>query len=113
LPLGGPETQSLRLRNFYPGDLALYSDFEHPKGWERSAVRQFIEKQFKKLSAIQPVIGRDPLISASNHAAFFMQLWGQTAPLSHAVPDKILTLTPMRISIDSHYCLFTTQPAMT
>lgn len=77
LPLGGPETQSLQLRDFYPGDLALYSDFEHPKGWGRSAVRQFIEKQFKKHPAIQPIIRRDPLIFTSNHAAFFAPTWGR------------------------------------
>jgi hypothetical protein len=77
LPLGGPETRSLPLRDFYPGDLALYSDFEHPRGWDRSAVRQFVERQFKKHPAIQPIIRRDPLIFTSNHAAFFTPDWGR------------------------------------
>ena len=71
LPLGGPEARVLMLRDFYPGDLALYGDFEHPRGWNRSAVRQFVEKLFKKHPAIQPIIRRDPLIFTSNHAAFF------------------------------------------
>jgi Radical SAM superfamily len=71
LPLEGSEFQNLRRRTFYPADLALYSDFAHPKGWDRSAVRRFIEKQFKKHPAIQPIIRRDPPIFTSNHAAFF------------------------------------------
>jgi len=71
LPLGGPDACDLALRDFYPGDLALYSGFEHPKGWDRGTVRQFIEKQFKKHPAVQAIIRRDPPIFTSNHAAFF------------------------------------------
>ncbi len=71
LPLAGPQAGELRLRPFYPGDLALYSDFEHPRSWDRSTARRFVEKQFKKHPAMQPIIRRDPLIFTSNHAAFF------------------------------------------
>ncbi len=71
LPLGGPAARDLKLRSFYPGDLALYSDFEHPRGWNRRTVRQFIEKQFKRHPAIQPIIRRDPPVFTSNHAPFF------------------------------------------
>jgi Radical SAM superfamily len=71
LPLGGPEARELELRAFYPGDLALYSDFVHPRGWDRGVVRQFIEKRFRKHPAIQPILRRDPHIFTSNHAAFF------------------------------------------
>jgi hypothetical protein len=70
LPVDSPQTGDLRLRDFYPGDLALYSDFIHPKGWNRADVRLFIEKKFKKHPKIQPIIRRDPLIFTSNHAAF-------------------------------------------
>ncbi len=70
LPVAGPQAQDLKLRDFYPGDLALYSDFVHPKGWDRATVRRFVEKKFKKHPRIQPIVRRDPLIFTSNHAAF-------------------------------------------
>lgn len=71
LPIGSNEIAQLKHREFYSGDLQLYSDFEHPHGWNRPAVRKFIEKRFKKHAAIQPIIRRDPPIFTSNHAAFF------------------------------------------
>jgi hypothetical protein len=70
LPVASPQAQGLTLRPFYQGDLALYTDFVHPKGWHRVQVRQFVDKQFKKHPLIQPIIRRDPLIFTSNHAAF-------------------------------------------
>jgi hypothetical protein len=76
LPLGGPEARELTLRGFYDGDLALYSGFDHPLGWDRGAVRQFIEKQFKRHPAIQTIIRRDPPLFTSNHAAFFTPAQG-------------------------------------
>jgi hypothetical protein len=74
LPIGSSETEGLKLRPFYNGDLQLYSDFEHPLNWNRPAVRQFVEKRFKKHPAIQPIIRRDPPIFTSNHAAFLSRL---------------------------------------
>jgi radical SAM superfamily enzyme YgiQ (UPF0313 family) len=71
LPINGPETDHLDLKNFYEGDLALYRDFTHPSGWHRKAIRHFIAKTFKKHSRIQPIIRRDPPIFTSNHAPFF------------------------------------------
>ncbi|MFZ1984134.1 MAG: radical SAM protein, partial [Desulfatitalea sp.] len=73
LPLGSPDAKELRLRNFYEGDLALYQDFKHPAGWNRSAVRRFVERTFKKHPAVQPIVRRDPPIFTSNHAAFFIR----------------------------------------
>jgi radical SAM superfamily enzyme YgiQ (UPF0313 family) len=70
LPVGSHQADDLELRDFYPGDLALYSDFIHPKGWNRAKVRRFLEKKFKKHPQIQPIIRRDPPIFTSNHAAF-------------------------------------------
>jgi radical SAM superfamily enzyme YgiQ (UPF0313 family) len=70
LPVGSHQADDLELRDFYPGDLALYSDFTHPKGWNRSKVRRFVEKKFKKHPLIQPIIRRDPPIFTSNHAPF-------------------------------------------
>jgi hypothetical protein len=70
LPVGSHQADDLELRDFYPGDLALYSDFIHPKGWNRARVRRFLEKKFKKDPQIQPILRRDPPIFTSNHAAF-------------------------------------------
>lgn len=71
LPLASPDAKGLVLRDFYEGDLALYRDFEHPAGWGRAAVRQFLEKQFKKHPEIQEILRCDPPAFTSNHAAFF------------------------------------------
>jgi hypothetical protein len=71
LPQDGRVFPDLKRRAFYPADLALYSDFAHPGGWDRGSVRRFVEKQFKKHPSIQPIIRRDPPIFTSNHAAFF------------------------------------------
>lgn len=71
LPTGSAHMEALNPRQFYTGDLCLYSDFEHPLGWHRSAVRQFVERRFKKHPHIQPIVRRDPPIFTSNHAAFF------------------------------------------
>jgi hypothetical protein len=71
LPVQSPEAESLTLRSFYEGDMALYTDFIHPLGWTRSNVRRFVEKEFKRHPAIRPIVLRDPPIFTSNHAAFF------------------------------------------
>ena len=71
LPVGGAYNGGLSIRQFYTGDLQLYSDFDHPLNWNRPAVRRFIDKTFKKHPDIQPIIRRDPPIFTSNHAAFF------------------------------------------
>ncbi len=71
LPVYGPDTESLETRIFYEGDLSLYVDFEHPRGWNRKRVRQFLDKEFKRHRAIAPILRRDPPVFTSNHAAFF------------------------------------------
>jgi hypothetical protein len=73
LPTGSAGMDTLNRRRFYTGDLCLYSDFDHPLGWHRSAVRQFVERRFKKHPRIRPIIRRDPPIFTSNHATFFCQ----------------------------------------
>lgn len=79
LPLGSPDAQGLALHDFYEGDLALYSDFRHPKGWGRSEVRRFVEREFRKHPAIQPIVRRDPPVFTSNHAPFFLRQRGHGA----------------------------------
>ena len=56
LPVYGPDTMKLETKMFYEGDLSLYVDFEHPKGWDRKQVRQFLDKEFKR----HPAIASDP-----------------------------------------------------
>jgi len=72
LPVLSPEAQNLATTNFYEGDLSLYKDFEHPLGWQRSCVRKFLEKTFKKHPAIKEIIRRTPDYFTSNHAPFFV-----------------------------------------
>ncbi len=71
LPVDSDAADGLVSRQFYTGDLQLYADFDHPRGWNRVAVRRFIDKIFKKHPDIQPILRRDPPIFTSNHAAFF------------------------------------------
>ena len=71
LPSGGPEAKNLQTQKFYEGDLSFYSNFRHPRGWNRNLVRAFLEKEFKRHPAIAPIVRRDPPIFTSNHAAFF------------------------------------------
>ena len=71
LPSQSVEAQSLATHDFYEGDLSLYKNFQHPAGWQRPAVRKFIEKTFKKHPAISLILKRTPEFFTSNHAPFF------------------------------------------
>ena len=57
--------------DFYAGDLSLYREFTHPKGWDRSRVRSFLSKAFKRQPPIRAVVNNDPPFFTSNHAPFF------------------------------------------
>jgi radical SAM superfamily enzyme YgiQ (UPF0313 family) len=70
LPLNSLEAQRLETKKFYEGDLSLYSGFTHPRGWDRNAVRQFLDKDFKRHPAIAAILRRDPPYFTSNHAPF-------------------------------------------
>ena len=72
LPSQSVEVQSLATHDFYEGDLSLYKNFQHPFGWQRPAVRNFLEKTFKKHSAVAPILRRTPEFFTSNHAPFFI-----------------------------------------
>ena len=72
LPVSGPDTMKLETKMFYEGDLSLYVDFEHPRGWNRKQVRQFLDKEFKRHPAVAPILRRDPPVFTSNHAPFFV-----------------------------------------
>jgi hypothetical protein len=72
LPAYSPEALSLRTRDFYPGDLSLYADFEHPHGWQRRQVRRFLDGVFKKPAPIRRILAKDPPQFTSNHAPFML-----------------------------------------
>jgi radical SAM superfamily enzyme YgiQ (UPF0313 family) len=71
MPIYGPEAQQMETKTFYEGDLSLYTSFDHPKGWSRPLIRQFLDKEFKRHPAIASILRRDPLVFTSNHAPFF------------------------------------------
>jgi len=71
MPIYGPEVEQIETEAFYEGDLSLYTGFDHPKGWNRPRVRQFLDKELKRHPAIAPILRRDPPVFTSNHAPFF------------------------------------------
>ncbi len=71
LPTYSNESESLETYNFYHGDLSFYSDFTHPRNWNRKAVRKFLDREVKRDKDIAAIIRRDPPFFSSNHAPFF------------------------------------------
>ncbi|MBF0574036.1 MAG: radical SAM protein [Desulfamplus sp.] len=72
LPRFSDDTSTLETSLFSEGDLSLYLNFKHPKGWDRKRVRFFIERKFKKHPEIRKIIKHDPPFFTSNHAIFMM-----------------------------------------
>ena len=73
MPSNGPDAEKYSTDKFYEGDLSLYSSFEHPKGWNRSDVRAFLDNEFRKDPDIRVILRRNPVFFTSNHAAFFVK----------------------------------------
>jgi len=71
MPVCSPEAHTLAARDFYEGDLSLYIDFVHPRGWDRRTVRRFLDREFKRHPAVTDILRRDPPLFTSNHAPFF------------------------------------------
>ncbi len=71
LPVFAASSLKLETRDFYEGDLSLYTDFSHPRGWDRQQVRTFLDREFRRHPAIAPILRRDPPVFTSNHAPFF------------------------------------------
>jgi radical SAM superfamily enzyme YgiQ (UPF0313 family) len=71
MPVNSPDAERFGTSPHYEGDLSLYTGFSHPKEWNRTEVRQFLEREFKKHPAIAPILVKDPPFFTSNHAAFF------------------------------------------
>ena len=62
----------IEVSGFYEGDLSLYTDFVHPSGWDRRAVRNFLENEFRRSKAVSGILRKDPPVFTSNHAPFFL-----------------------------------------
>lgn len=71
MPYFAPETKIMGTRQFYDGDLSLYTEFDHPLGWNRNEIRSFLSKKFRRHPNISPIIHSDPPVFNANHAAFF------------------------------------------
>lgn len=71
MPIYGLEAARYATSPFYEGDLSLYTDFDHPEGWNRKKVRSFLETDFKKHPAVAAILKKDPPFFTSNHAPFF------------------------------------------
>ena len=71
MPAHGADADKFETKDFYEGDLSLYKSFAHPGGWDRSAVRRFLDREFKRHPAIARILRRDPPFFTSNHAPFF------------------------------------------
>ncbi len=71
MPINSHERPDLQTSDFYSGDLSLYTDFSHPRGWNRRQVRSFLDREFKKKPEIAAILKREPPIFTSNHAPFF------------------------------------------
>jgi hypothetical protein len=72
MPVCGHEAREYETEHFYEGDLSLYTSFKHPHGWDRRAVRRFLDVEFKRHPAVSAILKSDPPLFTSNHAAFFV-----------------------------------------
>ena len=71
LPARSEDAARLETRPFYEGELGLYKDFRHPLGWDRTAIRSFLARDFESEPAIAAILARNPPVFTSSHAAFF------------------------------------------
>ena len=80
MPAYGPEARQIETKTFYEGDLSLYTSFDHPKGWSRQRIRQYLDKELRRHPAIAPILRRDPPVFTSNHAPLFVREPDQQVP---------------------------------
>ncbi len=81
LPVCSPQVTELEVSDLHQGDLCLYYDFRHPRGWSRKKIRRFLDGEFKRCPEIRPILLRDPPIFTSNHAPFFTSVHPEMAGL--------------------------------
>ncbi|MBI5740610.1 MAG: radical SAM protein [Nitrospirae bacterium] len=72
MPVCGTGEWKFKTNTFYEGDLSLYTDFIHPKGWDRRQVRVFLDREFKRNRAVSGILKNEPPIFTSNHAPLFV-----------------------------------------
>lgn len=72
MPVNSSEAGMMVVDSFYEGDLSLYTDFVHPRGWGRIEVRKFLDQEVKRHPAVASILQRDPPFFTSNHAPFFV-----------------------------------------
>jgi len=70
---------SVQTRKFFEGDLSLYTDFLHPKGWNRKEVRSFLGNEFRRHPVVSAILKKEPPVFTSNHASFFVMNCGALA----------------------------------
>lgn len=68
LPTCSSQTTELAVSDFYEGDLSMYRNFDHPKGWSRGKIRRFLDTNFKRSPEIAAILQNDPPFFSSNHA---------------------------------------------
>jgi len=82
MPRTSSEAAALPGAGFSEGDLSLYRDFTHPRGWDRRSVRTFLDREFKRQPPIAHILRRDPPLFTSNHAPFFSGNFPWSLPIS-------------------------------
>lgn len=70
MPVCANEAREFETEQFYEGDLSLYTNFRHRRGWSRRQVRQFLDNEFKRDKAVSAIMKNDPPVFTSNHAPF-------------------------------------------
>ncbi|MCK5146980.1 radical SAM protein [bacterium] len=72
MPHHSPWKKTVECIPFSHGDLSLYTNFEHPLGWDRKKVRHFLDRIWKRDPAVAAILRRTPKVFTSNHAPFFV-----------------------------------------
>lgn len=70
MPVNSDEAKLYPSGDFYDGDLSLYREFEHPAGWNRGEIRNFLSRDLKRTPAIREILQRTPPVFTSNIAPF-------------------------------------------
>ena len=84
LPLAGPGGAGLVVADSYEGDLSLYREFIHPKGWNRGETRKFLGQEFKRHPQITPIIQRFPSSSPQITPPSFARLGNENQSTSQS-----------------------------
>jgi len=71
MPVFAAASSDLEVRPFSAGDLSLYRDFVHPRGWNRREVRRFLAGEVRRNPVVAAILRRTPPAFTSNHAPLF------------------------------------------